>query len=337
MKRVAIVGLGFMGKMHYDIYSERKDVEVYAIAEQDEKKRKGDWSSIAGNIEGNKAAAADIKRIKMVPDYRELLGDKNIDWVDICIPTFMHKKAASDFLKAGYNVLVEKPLCPTVKDAKDLLSLKNKSKGIFMVAQCIRFWPGWALAAEAVRKKTYGKVIHASFKRVSPPVMGWNKWFRDPKKSGGAIMDLHIHDVDFIRWVFGRPKKIMACGRKEMAGITHIYATYLYKNFNVCAEGGWDLAPTYPFNMYFCIVCEKATLEYDFSKTPIFTVYMNDGQKIVPKIKTTTGWHEEIDYFISLIKGGGKQTFVKDQEIIDTLDIIFKEKRSMSTGKPVTF
>ncbi|NQU73958.1 MAG: Gfo/Idh/MocA family oxidoreductase [Candidatus Omnitrophica bacterium] len=333
MKKVALVGLGFMGKMHYDVYSQRKDAKVYAIAEQDKRKLKGDWSSISGNIKGNKPAAVNLKGIKMVADYHELIGDKNIDWVDICLPTFMHKKVASDFLKAGHNVLVEKPVCPTLKDARELLSLKNKNKGTFMIAQCIRFWPGWNWAAEAIKKKKYGKVMHASFKRVSPPVLGWKSWFRDPNKSGGALLDLHIHDVDFIRWVFGKPQKILASGRKGKTGISHIYASYLYKGFTVCAEGGWDMPASYPFNMYFSIVCEKATLEYDLSKNPPFTVFLNGGKTIIPKIKTTTGWQEEIDYFISLIKGNKKQTFIKDREVLDTLAIIEKEKQSIITGK----
>lgn len=333
MKKVALIGLGFMGKMHYDIYTSREDVQVYAIAEQDEKKLKGDWSSITGNIEGGKPATVDLKGIKMVSSYRDLLGDKNIDWIDICLPTFMHKKVAGDFLKAGHSVLLEKPICPNLKDAKELLALKNKSKGTFMVAHCIRFWPGWDMAAETVKNKTYGRVIHASFKRVSPPVMGWNKWFRDPDKSGGAILDLHIHDVDFVRWVFGKPKKILTSGRTDMAGITHLYSTYLYDGLSVCAEGGWDMPAGYPFNMYFSIVCERATLEYDFSKSPVFTIYENSGKKVTPQIKSTTGWHEEIDYFVSLIKENKKQTSIKDAEIIDTLYMIEKEKESIRTKR----
>jgi len=339
--RIGLAGLGFMGTTHWGVYKGLKNAKIVALADVDAKKRKGDASAVAGNIGGGAAKQYDLADIAVYDDAMKMVRDANVDVIDICTPTPYHAEIAVAALKAGKNVFCEKPLCRTAAETRRILAAVKASKAFFNIGLCVRAWPEYRHAYEYFKSGKAGKMKTATFKRVSPSVAGnaWKNWFMDGSMSGGALLDLHIHDADAVNYFFGKPERVNAVGANVVSkgGIDHVVATYDYgDNRLVMAEGGWAPAKGTPFEMSFTIVCEKATLKLDASGYKIYPV---KGKPIVPKLDVKagpTGWHQELAYFVDCVAKGVKP--VKYQTILsveDTMKLVFAEEKSVKTGRPV--
>ena len=214
--RVGVVGIGFMGSNHFNIWRQHKEAEVAAIADVNRKKLSGDWSDIVGNIAVG-GGRVNLKGIKTYDNPAKLIGDQDIDVVDICLPTYLHARVAINALEAGKHVLCEKPMANNIKDAAKLAQAAKKAakKGRkFMVAHGIRFWPEYEALKDIVSKGKYGKVLSMHMRRMSPtPIWSWNNWLMAANKSGSAALDLHIHDTDFANSLFGKPNRSAKAGR----------------------------------------------------------------------------------------------------------------------------
>ncbi|MHC4713766.1 MAG: Gfo/Idh/MocA family protein [Planctomycetota bacterium] len=329
--KVGCVGVGFMGKMHFGVYKEHPSAKVVAIADVDEAKLSGDWSKIGGNIDDPSAKNVDLAGIKKYKDALELINDPDVELVDITLPTFLHAKYVIDALKAGKHVLVEKPIALTVADADKCVEAAKRAKGKFMIAHCIRFWPEYEYLAQLVRGKKYGRVRSAVFKRRSiAPVWGWQNWLMNAKRSGGAVMDLHVHDTDYIYYIFKAPKKVESAGvTGPSGGIDHIITNFDYgKNMLVTAEGGWVFHGSYPFEMAYTVVFDKATVEFSTSHSPTVKVYTSGGRVETPTIEPGDGYHREIDYFLNCIVKKTRPKVVTPRDARNAVYLVKAEEKS---------
>jgi 1,5-anhydro-D-fructose reductase (1,5-anhydro-D-mannitol-forming) len=336
--RVGICGLGFMGKMHFDTYKAMKGVKVTAIADVDPKKRKGDWSAIGGNIEA-KGKGPDLKGIAMYGKPEDLFKDENVDVIDITLPTYLHAQYAVKALKTGKPTICEKPMAIKSAEAKRMADTAVKTRTPLFLGHCIRFWPEYAKAKDLVDKKTYGKALQATFTRLSlTPSWSWKNWIVDPKRGGGAGLDLHIHDVDFVQYLFGKPSSVSA----TMASLKgnapdHVVANYFWKNnksLSVTAEGGWMYAPGFGFTMNFRINCEKATIVFDVAEG--MKIHTKSGKTLTPKVARGDGYSRELEYFIDCIKKNRKPKVVTPQSSVMSVKMVEAEvKSARSGGKPV--
>ncbi len=141
MLKIGIAGLGFMGKMHYGVYSANPKAKVVAISDSDPKKLKGDWSAIAGNIGDASSKKVNLKGIRVYDRTEDLIRDPGVDVVDITLPTYLHAKYAGMALKLGKNVLCEKPMAMNPAECSRMLAAASSSEGVLMIGHCIRFWP----------------------------------------------------------------------------------------------------------------------------------------------------------------------------------------------------
>jgi len=133
---------------------------------------------------------------------------------------------------------------------------------------CLRFWPEWSAAKAAVASGSYGRVLSARFRRVAQ-APGWGHGhFLNAADSGGALLDLHIHDVDFIRFCFGHPSRVFSRGHTRVSGgIDHVVSQYdTAGGAVISAEGSWAMTPGFGFCMAYTVVFERATLDYDSSR-----------------------------------------------------------------------
>src|SRR5271157_3427904 len=126
MFHVGIVGIGFMGMIHYLAYQRLRGVKVHAICEQDPVRRRGDWRTIKGNF-GPPGESMDLSGVAQYADLDEMLTDPNLDLVDICLPTALHATAAIRALKAGKHVLCEKPIALTPADGIAMVETAEKA------------------------------------------------------------------------------------------------------------------------------------------------------------------------------------------------------------------
>jgi len=338
--KVGLIGVGFMGKMHFGVHSASKRAKIVAIADVDQKKLDGDWSSIGGNIDDASAKKVNLKGIRKYTNAMDLIKDPEVELVDITLPTSMHAKWSLAALKAGKHLLCEKPVARTAKEAKKVAAAAKKAKGMMMVAHCIRFWPEYAVTRQLVKSRKYGKVLSASFRRLSPaPTWGWKNWLMNGRMSGGALLDLHIHDIDYVQYLFGKPKAVFARGylsKMSKGGVDHVVASYVIPGVKqAMAEGAWGLEPAFPFEMSFNIVCQKATISFSTSSSPMFTVYGPGAKVEHPKVPAGDGYSLEIDYFLKCIQTGKKPKVVTVDDAVNSVRIAEAEFKSIKTGKIV--
>ncbi|MBE5749452.1 MAG: Gfo/Idh/MocA family oxidoreductase [Clostridiales bacterium] len=258
--RIGILGCNYMGKMHADCYSNIEGVDVVAVADiNEETVRK----------------VAESCGAKAFTDAKELIDTVELDAIDICLPTFLHTEYAVKAMDKVPYVFIEKPVALNMEQCNTLLEKQKATGAEVQVGQVIRFWDEYAFLKKVVDSGEYGKVVNASFKRISPsPNWSSKGWIKNSKLSGGAIVDLHIHDVDFMLYLFGTPKTKNFI--KNTIGEHNSYVTTIcnYEDFCVSVEATWYLPPSYPFNMYYRVVFEKAVVEYDRGK---LTVYDDNG------------------------------------------------------------
>ena len=340
--KVGLIGFGFMGTTHWDIYAGLKGVEVTALADVDPAKRRGDVSAVVGNIgKRDNSKPIDLSNVSVYADPFELIGKADVDIVDICVPTPYHADLVVAALKAGKNVFCEKPLCRTAAEMKRILTAAKKAKGFFNVGLCVRAFAEYRHAWEYFTSGKAGKLRYAAFRRFSPSVAGnaWKDWYMDGKLSGGALLDLHIHDVDEVNYFFGKPKSVQTSGVNVVSkgGMDHVLARYDYGNGKlVLAEGGWIEAKGTPFEANFTIVCDKATLKLDASG---YHIYRTDGKVLTPKLanpKLPTGWHHELAYFADCVRKGVKPTKYQTLASVETtMKMVFAEEKSVAAKKAV--
>jgi len=340
--KVGIIGFGFMGTTHWGVYQGLKNAKVVAIADVDPVKRRGDISKVVGNIGGgDNSKPLDLTGVKTYADANDLLADPEVDVVDICVPTTLHTGYLVAALKAGKHVFSEKPLCRTPAEVKQIVAAAKKAKGFLNVGLCVRAWPEYRHAYEYFKSGKAGKMLSATFKRISPGVDGnsWKNWYMDGQTSGGALLDLHVHDVDEVNYFFGKPKKVTAFGANVVSkgAIDHVFAFYDYGDGRlVSTEGGWEQAKGATFEMSFTIVCEKATLKLDASGYHIFPA---KGKAIAPKVDVKagpTGWHQELAYFVDCVCKGVKPTkYQTIDSVAETMSMVFAEEKSIKTRKAV--
>jgi predicted dehydrogenase len=341
--RIGIVGLGFMGTTHFRIYRKLDNVEIAAVSDLDPAKLAGDISKVVGNIsEEDNSKPLNLAGIKTYSAVGDMLKDPSIDIVDICVPTTNHQKIAMEALKNGKNVFCEKPVCRTQQEVGELVDSAKKSGKFFNVGMCIRAWPEYYHIRNLYKEGKLGRVHSAFFCRLSPDVTGnsWNNWFMDDKLSGGALLDLHLHDTDFIRFMFGRPKAVTSFGVNSVrskGGTDHVITNYHFDDCLIVAEGGWCANKKVPFEMSFQMVFEKATVRLAGEG---YRIYWENGEVEAPQVGDSalpTGWHQELAYFADCVENNIKpEKYQNLDEIVDSFKIIMAEQESVDSVKTVT-
>ena len=336
MIKVGVIGLGMMGQTHLDVYAKRTDAKVIAISDRDPERLSGKVRA-AGNVEGQAQGAFDLSQATAYAEGMDLINDKSVDLVDICLATPLHVEYAIAALKKGKHVLVEKPLARTGKDAAKLAKAAAKAKGLSMCAMCMRFWPGWTWLKDVVDHKTYGKVYSVSFKRLATMPPG--AFYANGELSGGAILDLHLHDADFVTFLFGKPAAVSSRGYQKTSGaIDHVLTHYLYEGEGapplVTAEGSWAMAAPYEFRMQYTANFENATAVFDLlSPTPL--VLYHGGKRETIALDPRMGYELEIGYFLECIAKNEKPKIVTMEDAAGSVALIDAEEKSVLTGKPV--
>ncbi|OGV56559.1 MAG: hypothetical protein A2X49_06700 [Lentisphaerae bacterium GWF2_52_8] len=340
--KIGLIGLGFMGTTHFRIYKGLKNARIAGIADIDPAKLSGDISKVVGNIGGgDNSVPLELAGIKTCASGMDLINDPEIDMVDICVPTCDHQKIAIAALEKGKHVFCEKPVCRSICELNKLLEVARKSEPFFNVGMCIRAWPEYRHTRELYLSGKLGRLRSASFRRLSPDISGnsWENWFMDGEKSGAAILDLHLHDTDFVRHIFGRPLQVSSFGAKGIrsTGIDHVMTSYGYEdNALVVAEGGWGANKKVPFEMSFQIICEKATVRLAGEG---YKIYWEDGRIESPEIADPalpTGWHQELAYFVDCVqKGTPPRKYQTLDDVADSLKIVMAEIESVETKKSI--
>jgi predicted dehydrogenase len=338
MINVGIVGLGFMAATHIKAYRQIPGARISAICSPSGRRLDGDFSNVSGNVGSNDPVKLDMTGVKAYRDYAGLLADSAIDLIDICAPTEAHPALSFEALAAGKHVVCEKPLARTAKLAREIAEAAGRAKSFYMPAMCLRFWPEWTWVKKAIDDKCYGKVLSARFRRVAEPP-GWgHQHFFDGGKSGGALLDLHIHDTDFVQFCFGRPRRVCSTGYTKFSGaIDHVVTQYdVSSGAIVHAEGAWAMTAGFGFNMSYTVNFENATADYDLARaTEALRLFEKDQPARTVKCEGPDGYVGELTHLIECIANRKPPTTVTAQDGLSAVEICEAEEQSIKTGQPV--
>ena len=244
------------------------------------------------------------KPLTCYTDLEEMVAKENLDLIDICLPTPLHAANAIAMLNRGYNVLSEKPMARTLALCNDMLAAAQNAKGRLMIGQCLRFYPQYEYIKDLIDKGTYGRVISAFFERTSrPPMWAWQNWYMNYERSGGCLLDMHIHDLDMMRYLFGEPESVSCRTQDVQSKMDVVHSRLNYADKPVFAVGDWSLDGI-PFRHAYRIGFEKATVIFDSS---VVTVYPRSGESFKVDLPYEQGGIErEIAYFVGLLESGEK-------------------------------
>lgn len=302
---IAVIGLGFMGAVHLKALGNIPRARVVAVVDENPERLSGDLSGIQGNL-GRPGERMDFSAYKKYTSVAEALSDREIEAVDICLPTHLHAPVALEALRAGKHVLVEKPMALNGEQADEMLAAAAQAGRVLMVAQVLRFMPEYEALDDVVRAGRIGPVYSAFFRRrTATPT--WAAWEFDSSKNGGGVFDLLVHDVDFALHLFGMPEAVSSAGVDAMAkGVDMVVGELHYPNIgNVTITGGWHHIGEYPFSMEYTIIGERGTVEFDSDGRPPALYEAGQPKQLLP-LQDHDGYQAEIEHFVEACLGGAR-------------------------------
>ena len=329
MITVAILGGGFMGAAHAATYKALGDrVRVKTIASQTAERA---------------TRVAEVVGADVTGDLDSAIRDEEVDAVDICLPTPLHRDYAERALAAGKSVFLEKPIALTVDDADAIVAAAARSDAVFMVGMVLRFWPEYVELQRLVAGGQLGRPRAVSTFRLSPPA-DWNDWMADRAQSGGTAVDLMIHDLDQMNWLLGTPSSVYA---SEPSG-GHLHAVVEYDGASGVAEASMSMPRSYPFSSSIRVLCENAVVEYGFSATPVegegnigasssargLRVFPVQGEPETVPVESADPWGPEIEEFVSCIEQGRQPAQGTGEQASLALRTALAAARSLESGRP---
>ena len=339
MVRIGIVGIGFMGRIHFLASQKLVGGRVTAICSRDPKKRAGDWSGTRGNF-GPEPGQVDLAGVTAYDSLEAMLADPNIDLIDICNTTTHHPDTAIRALNAGKHVLVEKAIALVPEQADEMLAAAKRTGKLLIVAHVLPFFPEFRYAAEVVRSGTFGKLLGAHFTRVIAKP-DWSAEIGDASATGGPAVDLHIHDTHFIGLLAGVPKSLFSIGCEENGSVNYLSTSYLYGPGGpaiTCSSGAVAM-PGRPFVHGFEIYLERATLSHSSAGSLPLTVFPKEGAAFQPElaggVDPLAAFTAELQAAIDGVRSNIEPDWLSGQLARDALMLCYRECESVRTGRIV--
>lgn len=330
MLKIGLIGFGFMGRMHFDNYArlaaEGQPVKVVAICDVAIETLK---NAKAG---GNMATAQetyDLSGYALYDSIDKMLASEELDMIDITLPTTLHADLTCELLEKGYHVFCEKPMARSSAEARRMVETAERTGRKLQIGQCLRFWPVYEYLKACVEDKRYGDVTGGYFYRGSHAPAGW---FLKGELSGGALLDMHIHDTDIVNWLFGKPERVSTIGRNVIPGSGFDAASthYVYPDGKVLnAQVDWTLEGDFGFEMGFRINFAGANLI--LGKDGL-TVNPNDAPGFKPELPDHDGYYGELRSFANAILKDEAIEVCAPESTLASLEIVEAEQLSAERG-----
>lgn len=345
MIRVGIAGIGFMGMVHYLTYQKLRNVRVVALCGRNTKRLAGDWRDIRGNF-GPRGKRMDLAGVRTYVQLDDMLADDEIDLVDITLPSSLHAEAATRALSHGKHVFSEKPMALTLADCRRMLRAAGKARRWLLVGHVLPFFPEYAWALRIIRSGKHGRLLGGSFKRViSDPL--WLKNYWSPDEVGGPMLDLHVHDAHFIRFLFGMPENVATRGSTHngLPEFWHSLFDFGEAGYVVEATSGTIDQQGRTFQHGFEIRLEEATLAFDFAVMNGQGRYLCEPTILGPggRAKVVTlARHGPMDAFdaelrevVRCIRQDRASEVLGGELASDAIRLCYKQSASLAAGRPV--
>jgi len=329
--KVGLCGYGGLGHMHAGNLIHMPDVELVAVC--DKRPEQLTSAEVKTNLDGG-GKPSDIAGCRTYTDFRKMLKKEKLDLVVTALPTDLHAKFAILAMNAGCHVFSEKPMALTLKECDRMIAARDANNRELLIGQCLRFWPEYEFLKEAIEKKTYGKLNSLIMERIGG-YAGWSSenWFNDHQRSGGAILDLHLHDADWVRYAMGKPAGVFAAGViGKTGGYDDVTSVWDYPDgATVTQRGSWMYSG---FTMNFRALFEKAVIDYGFQPDQSLQVInLADGKREKPALSTSSAYLNEMQYLVECIQGKRPNERCTAESTRDSIEMIMLEIKSARKRK----
>ncbi|MFP8956612.1 Gfo/Idh/MocA family protein [Natrialbaceae archaeon A-CW3] len=318
MVRIGIVGSGFMAETHANAYESIDDATIVAVASPN---TADEFVDDAG-LDATTYSSAD-----------ELLEDAAIDAIDICSPTPTHRPIVEQAAERGVDAFCEKPIAGSLEDARAIATVVEEHEISLMVGHVLRFFPQYERIRQVVDDGGIGDPGVARARRLSPfPSWGHENWYADRDRSGGVLVDLAIHDLDYLRWVLGDVERVFA-RRSVWDGGEHAHVTLRFEDGAVgYVEASWGLPESQELTHSLELAGDDGLLEYDGDDTAVTTMTADGTDDASPV--DAGGYQRELEAFVKSVRNGTEPP-VTVEDAIETLRLSIAANRSAAEGRPV--
>ncbi|MCA9305274.1 MAG: Gfo/Idh/MocA family oxidoreductase [Phycisphaerales bacterium] len=331
---VGVIGLGFMGATHVRAYASANAAgfsnRLVAVADGNRERLAG-AAPVRGNLGSDTGERLfDPSGVLGSHDPTDVIECPGVQLISICTPTDTHAELAIAAMERGKHVLIEKPVAISAAEVERVRDVAVRSGVVCMPAMCMRFWPGWKWLKRRVSDGSLGRVRSAVFTRLGTRP-GWSDFYADDARCGGALFDLHIHDADFVRYLFGMPDEVFSVGSRA-----HVTTAYRFNKGpgHVVAEGGWDNAEGFGFRMRYRVVFEDATAEFDLARSPRLMVSRDGRCEPVAIDDALTGYDGEVRAAVDAVERGVASP-VDMQDALGVTRLLECELASLESGRAV--
>ena len=327
--RLGIVGCGSMGKSHARAIAELDLIEVVAVADA---------------IEQNAAELAAITATKRVfGDYRELLALDDVQGILVSVPNFLHKEVAVAAMRAGKDVLCEKPMALTVRDCDAMLAAAESTGRKLMVGHVLRLMPPFIDIRRLISEGRLGRPLVAVINRmVGNPAFSaralTDHWRRSKEFTGGLLHEVNVHEFDLLRSIFGDAAQVYA----KSANLLHPGLDYddfdsVIIDFRNGASATLLASNVGPMrNVSGTFICEKGQISYtwDRDSTAQYQLYSEEEPREIPRGDGfLTGIAAEDSMFAKWVLTGEKPE-ITGWDGRQAIAIVESAYRSAKTGRP---
>lgn len=348
---IGIIGAGSISEMHFESYKNNSEVEICSVCDINQQRAQ------------EKAKKYGVG--KYYKNYQDLLDSPEIDAVSICTWNDSHAEISIAALRAGKHVLVEKPLCKTVEEAKEIEKAVNESNGkTLQVGFVRRFGTNTQVLKDFIDSGDLGEIYYAKascIRALGNP----GGWFADKEKSGGGpLIDLGVHVIDLCWYLMGKPKVKSISGNtyNRLGNRSNIKNKSFYKaadydpaentvedlaNALICFDNGASLMVDVSFTLHakeesinVSIFGDKGGAEIE-PQLQIITEKNNTILNSTPQIDSLSfdfnkGFQNEVDHFVSCAKGE-KETISPVQDGVEIMKILAGVYESSEKGMEVRF
>ena len=308
--KVGLIGIGGMGNVHFNCYKKMAGIEV-AVAD------------IRVDMAKEKVAGY----APVYESYEEMIKVEKPDFVDICTPSYMHADMAVKAMELGCHVLCEKPMSISSDEAQRMIDAKEKYGKLLMTAHVVRFMAPYVYLKSVIDSGELGKPVHIIMHRLSEaPKWSWENWMLDTDKSGGVALDLSVHDIDFMQYVFGQPKSLKASYQDIKDNTNYVCSTFFYDGFSVNTVGAWYNA-SIPFRAEYLAVFENGYVESKGGKVTkngaeVSLEVGEASENTGINLSGADGYSDEIRYFIDCIKCGREPARVAPESSLTSVKLV---------------
>jgi predicted dehydrogenase len=324
--KIGILGAGFMGATHARAYAKIPGVSIAAVSSRHQEKAE----RLAGEV-GARATT----------DDRAIIEDPSIDAISNTLPTPLHAEPTIAALKAGKHVLLEKPLVLQAADADGMIAAAAQTGRTLMVAHVLRFWGDYVSLVEFVHSGKIGRPISATASRLSQ-LPAWGDWFLNPAWSGGAVLDMCVHDFDVLNWLLGAPKSVYARGRQMRPGLWNdVHALVDYGETTGVVDGSQFMPQGYPFTSALKVLCEGGVVELGFRAGGVSvemgggtTLTVHEGGKAYPLTpKPGDAYDNQAAYFVDCLRKGVKPAQGTVEQARLAVAVANAARRALESGR----